>query len=35
MGNPLRVYETNCKVIKVNNILLGEIWPPSDLLILE
>ena len=35
MGNPLGVYETNYKVKKVQNLSLGKIWPPSDLLFLE
>ena len=34
MGNPLGVYETNYKVKFVKNLLLGKIWPPSDLLFL-
>ena len=34
-NNPQGVYETNYKVKKVKNLLLGEIWPPSDLLFLE
>ena len=35
MGNPLGVYETNYKLKKVKNLLLGKTWPPSDLLFLE
>ena len=35
MGNPLGVYETNCKVKYVKNLLLGKICPPSDLLFPE
>ena len=35
MGNSLGVYETNYKVKQVKNLLLGKIWPPSDLLFLE
>ena len=35
MGNPLGVYETNYKVKKVQNLSLGKIWPPSDLLFQE
>ena len=35
MGNLLGGYETNYKVKKIKNLLLGKIWPPSDLLFLE
>ena len=35
MGNPLGVYETNCKVKYVKYLLLGKLWAPSDLLFLE
>ena len=35
MGNPLGVYGTNYKVKYVKNLLLGKIWPPSDLLFLQ
>ena len=35
MGNLLEVYETKYKVKKVINLVLGKIWPPSDLLFLE
>ena len=32
MENPLGLYGTNYKVIKVENLLFWEIEPPSDLL---
>ena len=31
MGNPLGGYESIYKVKNVKHLLLGEIWPPSDL----